>query len=288
MRSSKYNSPAYVTHVKYLRSVLCNPEINYAVVTRTRQCILSWPSWIQCTSCFFQATSVFLCHMRLCLTSLRAQISHLIHVCYMFQASHFPGFITLIILVKVGYELRILLRNLSLRWGLKVNNSLWWVTILPLGSPVVGSAPFRPNGRRRLGINGFEETVRRGWNRSVKAWWWWWCLRNLRFRKSSCALLKSLLGLLDPFVEGTNHPSKRRALFAQLHGVISQNTFISMKLRSMKLSYSSKYIPFSVKYPHHSCEFRARYYAGKCREWYSYNWNFRVTEIRSADENKSI
>jgi len=56
------------------------------------------------------------------------------------------------------------------------------------------------------------------------------------FRKSSCGLLKSLLGLLDPYVEGTNGPSKRRALFAQLHGVVPQNTCISIKLRIMKLS----------------------------------------------------
>jgi len=62
----------------------------------------------------FQATPLFFCRIRLCLTSLRAEISHLTHVCYMFHASHFPGFISLIILVKVVYELRILLRNLSL------------------------------------------------------------------------------------------------------------------------------------------------------------------------------
>jgi len=90
-------------------------------------------------------------------------------MCYMFHASHFPGFITLIILVKVGYGLRILLRNLSLHGGLKVNNFLWPVTILPLGSPVIGSTPFRPNERRRHGINGFEETIRRGRNRYIKA-----------------------------------------------------------------------------------------------------------------------
>ena len=151
MRSSKYNSPAYVTRVKYLRSVLYNPEINYAVVTRTCQWILSWPSWIQCTSCLFQATSIFFCRMGL--FDLFAGPNFTSYPCMLHvHVSHFPGFIILIILVKVGYELRILLRNLFLHWGLKGNNSLWRVIILPLGSPVVGSAPFRPNGRRRLGI----------------------------------------------------------------------------------------------------------------------------------------
>jgi len=71
----------------------------------------------------------------------------------MFHASHFPGFITLIILVKVVYELRILLRNLSLHWCLKVHNFLWRVTFPPLGGPVVASASLRPNGRRQLGIS---------------------------------------------------------------------------------------------------------------------------------------